>query len=135
MIGGDTMDDLDNARTPGTEEPTAAAPSQTPAEEIPQLIDLLRVAMLRRMTLMLAALPAGYYTETKGVIDATAGTSTWKMRDFAASLKDLAAIGGKPTASGPGSPDVESWEPLRGLLGEDPHSFWGGGEDDEDPED
>ena len=112
------MNDQDSTRAPATDAPTAAGPPQTPAEEIPQLIDHLRAAVLRRMVLMMTEIPTGYYTEIKGEITNGPGVGTWKMRDFAASLKDLAAIGPKGGGEGP---DVESWEPLKDLLDGKPY--------------
>lgn len=85
--------------------------------EAPALVEALRVALLQRMTAMVEALPSGYYTEIKGnLAEGTGGAliGTFKLRDFAASLKDLAAIGGK----GGGGPDVEDWSPLAGILGD-----------------
>ena len=97
---------------------------ETTAEEADRLIGQLRLAMVKKMTRMAASLPAGYYTEIKGQISRRDGiTGTWKLRDFAASLKDLAAIGGKGESSGP---DTEDWAPLTRLLG---------GNDDENDED
>lgn len=62
---------------------------ETAKAEAERLIDELRVKMLTKMSRMAAKLPAGYYTELKGP------EGVFKLRDFAASLKDLAAIGPK----------------------------------------
>ena len=98
--------------------------TETTAEEADRLINQLRLAMVKKMMRMAAKLPPGYYTEIKGQISRRDGiVGTWKMRDFAASLKDLAAIGGKGASSGP---DTEDWAPLAGLIG---------GNDDENDED
>lgn len=86
------------------------------AEDAPQLIDQLRVMMLRRMVLMMTTLPQGAYTECKIDLATAPGGGTFKLRDLAAALKDLAAIGAKPAASGGGGdPGVESWGPLRDM--------------------
>jgi hypothetical protein len=85
------------------------------------------------MTAMVAALPPGYYTEVKGMIAGADGAplaATYKLRDFAASLKDLAAIGGGKG----GGPDIEDWSPLAGILGDiDPD--YDGDDGDEDGDD
>lgn len=84
--------------------------------EAPALVEALRVSLLQRMTAMVQALPPGYYTEVKGMIAGADGAplaATYKLRDFAAALKDLAAIG----KSGSG-PDIEDWSPLAGILGD-----------------
>lgn len=89
--------------------------TETTDEEADRLIGQLRLAMVKKMIRMAATLPAGYYTEIKGQISRRAGISgTFKLRDFAASLKDLAAIGGKGGSSGP---ETEDWTPLAGMLG------------------
>lgn len=89
---------------------------ETTAEEADRLIAQLRLAMVKKMTRMASSLPAGYYTEIKGQISRRDGiTGTFKLRDFAASLKDLAAIGGK---SGSG-PDTEDLSPLARLINGD----------------
>lgn len=85
--------------------------------EASALVEALRVSLLQRMTAMVQALPPGYYTEVKGMIAGADGAplaATYKLRDFAASLKDLAAIGG---GKGSGQ-DVEDWSPLAGILGD-----------------
>ena len=85
--------------------------------EAPALVEALRVSLLQRMTAMVEALPGGYYTEIKGNLAGADGAplvGTFKLRDFAASLKDLAAIG-----KGGSGPDVEDWSPLAGLLADD----------------
>ena len=85
--------------------------------EAPALVEVLRVSLLQRMTAMVEALPGGYYTEIKGNLAGADGAplvGTFKLRDFAASLKDLAAIG-----KGGSGPDVEDWSPLAGLLADD----------------
>lgn len=92
------------------------------AEDVPQLVDQLRVMMLRRMVLMMTTLPQGAYTECKVDLSTAPGGGVFKLRDMAAALKDLAAIGAKGGAMGGGEdPGVESWAPLRamGLIGDD----------------
>ena len=104
------------------EQPAADQPGEP--VDAAELIEELRAAMLQRMKVMVAALPGGYYTEIKGQLAGADGAplvGTWKMRDFAASLKDLAAIG-----KGVGGPEVEDWSPLAGIFG--------GGDEDEEEE-
>lgn len=99
---------------PADEAPTVDT-AATEAEA-PALVEALRVSLLQRMTAMVEALPGGYYTEIKGNLAGADGAplvGTFKLRDFAASLKDLAAIG----KSGSG-PDIEDWSPLAGILGD-----------------
>ena len=106
---------------PGAEQ-TDAAPTVVAATvagagaDASALVEALRVSLLQRMTAMVEALPDGYYTEVKGMIAGADGAplaATYKLRDFAAALKDLAAIGGKG-----GGQDVEDWSPLAGILGD-----------------
>jgi hypothetical protein len=88
------------------------------------LVEALRVDLLQRMTAIVQALPPGYYTEVKGMIAGADGAplaATYKLRDFAASLKDLAAIG-----KGLGGPDIEDMGPVMSLVY---------GDDDEDNQD
>lgn len=104
------------------------APTVEAATEAPALVEALRVSLLQRMTAIVQALPSGYYTEVKGMIAGADGAplaATYKLRDFAAALKDLAAIGGKG-----GGPDVEDWSPLAGILGDIDPDY--DGDDDED---
>ena len=98
------------------------------AEDAPQLIEQLRVMMLHRMMDMMAMLPTGAYTDCKIDLATAPGIGTFKLRDFAAALKDLAAIG-KTMGAGAGvgaSDDVEDWSPLRAM------GLFDDGEDDED---
>ena len=97
--------------------PPEPEPAPDPAADAAGLVDQLRVAMLKRMILMATQLPGGYYTEIKGQLTDVGGglVGTFKLRDFAASLKDLAAIGG---GKGAGT-EVEDWGPLAALLGDD----------------
>ena len=108
------------ARAPAA-EPATEQPAE-PAEDAASLADQLRVALLRRMAAMAAALPGGYYTEIKGQLAEGAGglVGTFKLRDFAASLKDLAGAPARATET-----EIEDWGPLAALLG---------GEDDEETE-
>ena len=105
------------AASEADEAPTVEAATEAgPPAEAPALVEALRVSLLQRMTAMVQALPPGYYTEVKGMIAGADGAplaATYKLRDFAAALKDLAAIGGKG-----GGPDVEDWSPLAGILGD-----------------
>ena len=100
-------------------------PSTPRAEDAPQLIEQLRVMMLRRMVEMMAVLPSGAYTECKIDLATAPGVGTFKLRDMAAALKDLAAVG-KSGAYGGGGSDVESWAPLRAM------GLFDDGEDDEE---
>lgn len=91
------------------------------------LVEALRVSLLQRMTAMAEALPAGYYTEIKGQIAGADGAplaATYKLRDFAAALKDLAAIG-----KGIGGPDIEDMGPVMSLVYGDDEEDDGDGED------
>lgn len=110
---------------PATEQPAEPATEQPaePAEDAACLADQLRIALLRRMAAMVDALPGGYYTEIKGQLAEGAGglVGTFKLRDFAASLKDLA---GTPARANEG--EIEDLSPLVALLG--------GDEDDVDDE-
>lgn len=93
--------------------------------EAPALVEALRVSLLQRMTAIVQALPSGYYTEVKSMIaggDGVPLVGTFKLRDFAAALKDLAAIG-----KGLGGPDVEDMTPVMNLVY--------GDDDDEDGDD
>ena len=101
------MDEID-ARTDGAMSPRT--------EDAPQLIDQLRVMMLRRMVLMMTTLPQGAYTECRVDLANAPGGGTFKLRDLAAALKDLAAIGGKAPGVPGGDPGVESWAPLAGIF-------------------
>lgn len=136
-----SVDDMGRAtgRPPGAKDPAPGTQAGKPGEQLGEqlgdqptvtqddagpaaLADALRAALLRRMIAMEAALPPGSYTEIKGQLgEGAALAGTFKLRDFAASVKDLAAIGGKAGAG----PDVEDWSPLAGILG-------GAGDDDED---
>ena len=126
------------ARRAADEAPTVEAATEAPAEagagdplgdprqaEAPALVEALRVSLLQRMTAMVEALPSGYYTEVKSMIaggDGVPLVGTFKLRDFAASLKDLAAIG-----KGLGGPDIEDMTPVMDLVY--------GDDDDEDGDD
>lgn len=105
------------------EAPTVEAATEADA---PALVEALRVSLLQRMTAMVQALPPGYYTEVKGMIAGADGAplaGTYKLRDFAAALKDLAAIG-----KGLGGPDVEDMGPIMSLV-------YGDDDDDDGGED
>lgn len=110
------------AASEADEAPTVEAATEA---EAPALVEALRVALLQRMAAMVQALPPGYYTEVKGMIAGADGAplaATYKLRDFAAALKDLAAIG-----KGLGGPDIEDIGPVMDLVY--------GDDDDEDGDD
>lgn len=113
--------------------PTVEAATEAGAgADASALVEALRVSLLQRMTAMVQALPPGYYTEVKGMIAGADGAplaATYKLRDFAAALKDLAAIGGGKG----GGQDVEDWSPLAGILGDiDPDYDGDDGDEDGD---
>lgn len=88
---------------------------ETPEQEAQRLINTLRIAILKKMIRMATQLPAGYYTEIKGQVSRKEGIlGTFKLRDYAASLKDLATLGQKPTG---GESDIEDWAPIAAKLG------------------
>ena len=112
-----TVEAATEAGPPAEAEAEAGDPLGDPRQaEAPALVEALRVSLLQRMTAMVEALPGGYYTEIKGNLAGADGAplvGTFKLRDFAASLKDLAAIG-----KGGSGPDIEDWSPLAGILGD-----------------
>lgn len=82
-----------------------------------QIIDRLRLATLKRMMSMAASLPDGHYTEIKTQIMPDEGpplTGTFKLRDFASCLKDIASIGGK-NGAGTGN-DIEDLGPIMSMI-------------------
>ena len=82
-----------------------------------EIAENLREIMLRKLLVMARALPRGFYTEIKGEIYEQPGVvGTFKLRDFAATIKDVASSGRSEQGEGF---DVEDLTPLVRLLSND----------------